>query len=176
MTDPETPWAAPEAVPAEAQWFDEGPFTQGGEAFVEESWAAETPLAELPVPEARTGERWPESPFETPVEGFLEEGAAGQWESFSDPGTAAQGEGVPGCGGPVSGTPPLIYRTSSPDRSRNPCSTSSSLGSGPAPRAAPTRRPRRRATSPRCEPSWPPSGRTPSASTASSARVRRRRR
>ena len=125
MTDLETPWATPEAVPTEAQWLDEGPFTQGGEAFVEESWAAETPLAETPlaetpVTEARTGERWPESPFETPVEGFLEEGATAQWESFSDTGTAAQGEGVPGCGGPVSGAPPLIYRTSSPDRSRNP--------------------------------------------------------
>ena len=120
MTDLETPWATPEGVPAEAQWFDGGLFTQGREAFVEESWSAETPVAETPVTEARTGERWPESPFETPVEGFLEEGATTRWESFSDTGVAGQGEGVPGCGSPVSGTPPLIYRSSSPDRSRNP--------------------------------------------------------
>ena len=36
MADLETPWATPEGVPEEAEWFDDGPFTHSGEAFVGE--------------------------------------------------------------------------------------------------------------------------------------------
>ena len=112
MSDLETPWVTPESPLGEEHWFDEGPFTGGGAAFAEQPWAA----PETGVVEARSGEHRPESPFETPVAGFE---ATDEWQA-SGAVAVAEGEAVPGCGGPVSGTPPLVYRGSTAVRSRNP--------------------------------------------------------
>lgn len=95
MTDLETPWLMPESTPAETEWFDEGPFSTDSESFVPEA----------PQDFVSPGAAWPESPFEVPI---------------LAPEIAGSGETVRGCGGPVAGTPPLILRGSTAERSRNP--------------------------------------------------------
>lgn len=56
--------------PGDAAWFDEGLFTQPKVAGLPQGVVGQAPAVE-----DRTGDRWPESPLETPVEGFLEEGS-----------------------------------------------------------------------------------------------------
>ena len=102
------------------------------------------------------------------MEGFLQAGAADQWESFSGTAALALGESVPGCGGPVSGTPPLIYRSTSPSRSRTPwvgrAQTLLNVFLAQQTQHRDLHRPdspRRGSSSPPCAPSWPPSGSHP---------------
>src|SRR5262245_20751605 len=123
MSDFETPWADSEGngVP---QWFDSSPFASGAEQpvwqpQVEQPGAAETHDTEAREVRDRTDESSPDSLFETPVEGFAD-GFTGAWaDSAREVETLIDSE-VPGCGGPATGTPPLIYRTSRLDRSRTP--------------------------------------------------------
>lgn len=121
MTDMQMPWLLPEAGSDEAEWLDEGPRAGAGEGFTDESvtgqaFTEESWDAALPTTEEHTGAGWPESPFEVPL-GAVDEGAAD--EVFASIGKS-EAEAVTGCGAPVSGPPPLIYRGTSARRSRNP--------------------------------------------------------
>lgn len=107
MTDRETPWIMPEISPAENEWFDEGPFASGTDGF------DSTSRQDLLSP----GEAWPESPFEAPIPAMESTGTF-EGEGLTEVDVA--GEVVAGCGGPVTGTPPLIFRGSTAVRSRNP--------------------------------------------------------